>query len=905
MRKRRILSTLLAVVTAAGTALGAVSVASAAESPYKDVKAGRWSFNEIMFATENGYMNGKGGGLFAPEETMTRAMVVTVLYRFQGEPEVEYTSRFSDVKAKDWYADAILWAAGKGIVKGVEESVFAPMDSVTRQQLAAILMRYAPLEYVKDDNRKDITGYKDYKKVQAYARDAMSWANATGLITGVTTTTLEPASGATREQFAVILKRFKDGKSFDYELAYNSPTVSSTYAEKDYPLVTDADIYVAVDGNDANPGTLEKPIATFARAKEMVRELKKTATDEIVVAFKAGNYGTLEKLRLDAGDSGSADAPISYCAYGDGDVVFSNGVTLPADKFEPIDEADKYLFDEKSYNNIYKLSLDGYVAKGTEITALFGNGGICYEARYPNKDENGSDRYFTNMTTTVDKYSSIQLQALLPKIVAGFRTTEGMRVTGFLRVGWLSETFDVKSYDPETNIITFNTYEGFVPSSGYAIGESAGGFDFMYEGRTDDKVFFSNLSDELDTEGEYWVDPDTNTLYVYAPSGDYTVALGGTFINAEDASNISFVGLTFDGCTDTAMIVNHTDNITVERCTVGNVAGAYVVNGYKAKNFTLRDSEFYSFGAMGVCIKPHAGDKQWSLESANTLIENNYFHDFGFINMWSSAVQVGYDVGARIAHNLFERGAHGAIDYGDLIESVVEYNIFDSMMLTTADFGAVYTCDRFTTRSNVIRYNMFRNIRSGGAQYAIYLDGPSNSTEIYGNLFYNAGSCGVTINGGRDNNIHGNVYITTHSGGRFLFANLNPETEKYLDSPDSYVPPSPVDITELATLIPQPGDAEYELWKSKWPLLYAYNTDISRLGETECFFTTVNYVSDNYQIGDKPISERSYLLYGVGAETNRVIGLDENPFFADPTHGDYTIVGRDDIDLPISEMGRY
>ncbi len=893
-------------MTAAGCAIGTVGAASAADaSPYKDVKKSWWSYPQIMYVTENGYMNGTGGGKFEPQGTMTRAMVVTVLYRFQNEPEVEFKAKFKDVKAKDWFANAVIWAEENGIVNGIEEGKFAPNESITRQQLAAILMRYAPQEYIKTDGRKDITGYSDYKKVQSYARDAMSWANSVGLITGVTKKTLEPASSATREQVATILQRFKTSAAFEYELVYNTPTVSSTYTEKPYELISDADIYVAVDGTDTNPGTIDKPICSFERAVEMVRELKKTAKDEIVVAFKAGNYGSLEGLTLTAADSGTADVPIRYCAYGDGDVVFSNGITLPSDKFVPIEDGDKYLFTEKNYGSIYKMSLDGYVSAGSEISSLFADGGICHEARFPNKDENGIDMFYTNMTTTVDKYSSIRLQALLPKIVAGFRTTEGMKISGHLRTGWLIDTFKVKSYDPETNIVVFDIYEGYMPDNGYRIGESHGGFDLMYEGRVDDTVYFSNLSDQLDSDGEYWSDTKTNTLYVYEPSGDYTVALGGTFINAEDSSYISFVGLTFDGCTDTAMICNHTDHITIDRCTIGNIAGEYVVNGYKAKNFTLRDSELYSFGAMGVSVKPHAGDKQWSLESAHTLIENNYFHDFGFINSWSSAVQVGYDVGARVAHNLFERGAHGGVDYGDLIDSVFEYNIFDSMMLTTADFGALYTCDRFTTRSNVVRYNMFRNIPAGGAQYGIYLDGASNGTEIYGNLFYNAGSSGVTINGGRDNNIHDNVYITTHSGGRFLFANLNPETKKYLDSDGSYTPSENNEVTELATLIPQAGDAEYDTWRAKWPLLYTYHTDISKLGEIECYWTTVNYVSDNYQIGDRPISERSYLLYGVGAETNKVIGLDENPIFADPTHGDYTIVGDTDIALPISEMGRY
>lgn len=210
MKKQRIkklVAALLALVqlTCVLSAAGIVSV-SAANVSYKDVKSGRWSYNDIVYATENGYMNGKGGGYFEPEETMTRAMVVTVLYRMQGEPTVEYKSTFSDVKRGDWYASAILWAAEKNIVNGTGNGKYEPMEDVTREQLATILLRYAQREYYANESAS-ISGYSDYKKIHSYALEALAWANATGLITGVTKTTLKPRSGATREQFAAILRR--------------------------------------------------------------------------------------------------------------------------------------------------------------------------------------------------------------------------------------------------------------------------------------------------------------------------------------------------------------------------------------------------------------------------------------------------------------------------------------------------------------------------------------------------------------------------------------------------------------------------------------------------------------------------------------------------------------------------
>ena len=214
MKTKRILSLLLAFMTVLGIAVSAAPASEA--SPYKDVKTTRWSYADIMYVTENGLMNGTSADKFAPAETMTRAMVVTVLYRLQGEPKIQFSTKFSDVKANKWYSDAVTWAAEKDVVNGVGDGKFAPMETITREQLAAIIQRYAPMEHIITEERADITGYADYKRVHDYARESMAWANAVGLITGKTESTLAPREGATREQFAAILRRFKEYDSYKY-----------------------------------------------------------------------------------------------------------------------------------------------------------------------------------------------------------------------------------------------------------------------------------------------------------------------------------------------------------------------------------------------------------------------------------------------------------------------------------------------------------------------------------------------------------------------------------------------------------------------------------------------------------------------------------------------------------------
>ena len=382
MKAKRIISVILALLMLAGALLVAVS---AEESLYKDVKSKRWSYEDIMYVSEKGLMNGKSEGIFAPAETMTRAMVVTVFYRLAGSPAVEYAATFTDVKANKWFTDAVIWAAGNGIVNGTGDAKYEPMANVTREQLATIIMRYAQFAYIKTEKTVDITGYADYKRIHDYAREAMAWANAEGLITGKTEDTLAPREGATREQFAAILHRF-DTAEFDYELVYNTPVYGQNYKTPEYELVTDADIYVAVDGDDNNPGTLDKPIATFKRARDMVREMDKTGRDGIKVAFKAGNYGSLD-ISFAKNDSGTAECPITYCAYGDGDVVFMNGIELYGSDFAPIDESDYYLFPEGLRAKIFKLNVADIMTPEILKNALVMVGDtLCQTARYPNGD---------------------------------------------------------------------------------------------------------------------------------------------------------------------------------------------------------------------------------------------------------------------------------------------------------------------------------------------------------------------------------------------------------------------------------------------------------------------------------------------------------------------------------------
>ena len=180
--------------------------------PFTDLKSGSYYTEAVEWALMNGVMNGTAATKFAPDAVTDRAMIVTVLYRLQGSPDVSRVKTpFTDVKAGDWYADAIAWAYSTGVVNGNSATTFDPKGKLTREQFATILYRYAKeveCEDVSVDDTTALDKYKDKGKISGYAKEAVLWANVSGLIGGVSATKLDPKSGATRAQMATILYRF-------------------------------------------------------------------------------------------------------------------------------------------------------------------------------------------------------------------------------------------------------------------------------------------------------------------------------------------------------------------------------------------------------------------------------------------------------------------------------------------------------------------------------------------------------------------------------------------------------------------------------------------------------------------------------------------------------------------------
>jgi len=186
-------------------------VTAIARFPFTDVVAGTWYYGAAAYAYNNGLFAGMTPTTFAPNATMTRAMLVSVLWRLAGEPAPKAPNTFVDVPDGAWYTDAVTWAAENGVVSGIGGSRFDPSGFVTREQTAEILYNYAHSKGYDVSARADLTVFPDAGSVSGWAEKALSWANAAGLINGTVRdgqTILDPQGSASRAQVAMILMNY-------------------------------------------------------------------------------------------------------------------------------------------------------------------------------------------------------------------------------------------------------------------------------------------------------------------------------------------------------------------------------------------------------------------------------------------------------------------------------------------------------------------------------------------------------------------------------------------------------------------------------------------------------------------------------------------------------------------------
>lgn len=184
------------------------------KNPYKDVADNAWYYDAVKFADENGYMNGVGTGSFDPDGKLTRGMFVTMLYRIENTPASTKDAGFNDVTKGAWYYDAVNWAAENNIVNGVSATEFKPNDYITREQMAAVIFRFAQYKGINAVTLAENLHFNDANLISPYAVPAMNWAAGLDIIRGYGDGNVGPRDNTTRAQAALVLMRMKDNGIF-------------------------------------------------------------------------------------------------------------------------------------------------------------------------------------------------------------------------------------------------------------------------------------------------------------------------------------------------------------------------------------------------------------------------------------------------------------------------------------------------------------------------------------------------------------------------------------------------------------------------------------------------------------------------------------------------------------------
>jgi hypothetical protein len=197
-------------VTYVKNACGGTAADNCPSAQFTDLDTTQWYHLYTDYVIEKGLMDGTGDAIFSPNGTLTRAQVVTVLWRLEGTPLTDGATAFDDVDIAQWYGDAIRWAAGEKIVEGYSDTRFGPNDPITREQLAAILWRYAQYKGydVSGGQDVDLSVFDDADAISAYAYPAFQWAYGAGIIEGDSAKTLNPTGDASRCAFAAMITRF-------------------------------------------------------------------------------------------------------------------------------------------------------------------------------------------------------------------------------------------------------------------------------------------------------------------------------------------------------------------------------------------------------------------------------------------------------------------------------------------------------------------------------------------------------------------------------------------------------------------------------------------------------------------------------------------------------------------------
>jgi len=517
------------------------------------------------------------------------------------------------------------------------------------------------------------------------------------------------------------------------------------------------ELHVAVGGNDANPGTAEKPFATLERARNEIRALRKAGASPegggIIVSLHAGRYELATPLTLGAEDAGTKSSPTLYRAWPGDEVQLSGGKQI-ANWQIVSDPTELVRLDPAAHGQVYRADLRALGV--TEFGQMGGGFGL--------REGPGLELFFQGKPMTISRFPNEGFIAITgvegttevkwgnrSGVAEGVFTCESdrlgrwtqekdARVLGYWFHDWAEQRQRIESIDVTARRITLaKPYHHY----GYRAGQWFYAF---------------NLLCEIDQPGEWCLDRQAGVLYFWPPSpiasGNAVVSILENLIVMNDAAHVAIRGLDLEHVRGTAVVIEGALENQIAGCTVRNVGG-WAVN-LKGEKSSVSGCEIDATGDGGISL---GGGDRSTLTPAGLLAENNHIHHWSRWNRMNRQGIALSGVGNRAAHNLLHDAPHTAI-YFHGNDHLIEFNEIHHVCSESNDAGAIYAGRDWTMRGTVIRHNYLHHLSGfeGRGCIGIYLDDLFSGTLISGNVFYEVPRAAY-IGGGRDNRIEFNLFV--------------------------------------------------------------------------------------------------------------------------------------------------
>ncbi|MBD3384057.1 hypothetical protein GF407_03940 [candidate division KSB1 bacterium] len=523
--------------------------------------------------------------------------------------------------------------------------------------------------------------------------------------------------------------------------------------------------YVSPQGNNSWSGKIAVPNkdhsdGPFRTPEWALAAIEKEKSEKIIVYFRQGIYALDSTISFQPDHSGTADRPVIWSAFANEHPVFTGAKALNGHK-----RSTRPFFNSKGKNHIIEYDLEklgiveygGIEPRGAPPLQLFFNGRRMTMARYPNEGwlrvadvPQQGDSLFHEGLEREKRYDGVPVGRHYGRIVYSgnrpnkWHSPQQAYVHGYWTWDWSDSYQKIERIDTLKKEITLAS-----PHHHYGYTKNQ-------------RYYFLNIIEELDTPGEWVLDRKERKMYFWPPADpDSAVIYVSTLSHPMmriNASYISIRGLKFSSSRGEGVVIEGGNYNEIAGCTFQHLGKqAVVINGGNHNGVSSCNISNMSLG--GIVLK---GGNRPTLQRGENYAVNNHIHHFSqWIRTWQLAIDL-YGVGNRIAHNLIHDGPHEAI-YVRGNDHLVEFNEIHSVCQETGDAGAIHTGRDYTWRGNVYRYNYIHHLQGQGLHgvTALYLDDFSSGYTLYGNICYRSGR-GTLIGGGRDNVIQNNLFIDCH-----------------------------------------------------------------------------------------------------------------------------------------------